>query len=128
MFIGDSPVAKGELVGMGDLLIPIVEYKWHNPSNGRPPLFLWDEYTWHESGFSHMKGEVDKGDRISVAAHGLGAVPNAYTSLANVVTSEPKISRAMEGTSPGVGAITPHHDRAAKAKSDIPPGAEILIE
>jgi hypothetical protein len=30
IFVGDRPIAEGEPVSMGDILIPITEYEWHN--------------------------------------------------------------------------------------------------
>jgi hypothetical protein len=108
---------------MGDLVIPIVVHvDWEGGS------FLWDEYTWSVGDFGHIEGEVDGDDSISVASPGFGAAPNGYSSLVNVEDEWTKVSRAMDGTSPGVGAITPHHDRSWKAKTDIPPGAEIFLE
>jgi hypothetical protein len=124
IFAGDRRFAQGETVGMGDLVIPIVD---HGDWEGG--FFLWDEYTWSVGEFEHIEDEVDEDDYVSVASPGLGAAPNGYSSLFNVEDEwSTEISRAMDGTSPGVGAITPHHDRSWKATTDIPPGAEIFLK
>jgi hypothetical protein len=46
IFAGDQPYRKGNIVGAGDIVFPIVEYEWHTLNRHEEYPFLWDEYTW----------------------------------------------------------------------------------
>jgi hypothetical protein len=130
IFAGDHPIARGEALGMGDIVIPIVDFHWHNGGkNNTAYPFLWLEYTWNAGGFPHLgTGEIYDVKKIDAASPGFGAAANCIQKSDNVDDVDAKISRAMEGTSPSVGAISPHYGRYWKATTDIPPGAEIFIE
>jgi hypothetical protein len=127
MFAGDRPYAKNKAVGVGDIVIPIFDFRWHNGGkNNAAYPFLWEEYVWLGSGFDHMKVEVNEIDLIKVASPGFGAAANSQ--LENVkYTKNIKVGRGMNGTSPGVGAISPHYDRHWYAKNGIPPGGELFV-
>jgi hypothetical protein len=132
IFAGDHPIAKGEAVGMGDILIPIVDFHWHNGGkNNTTYPFLWFQYTWMGDGFKYLEeGEVHSWKQISAASPGFGAATNSLQDLVNTEDdrAKMKISRAMKGRSPSIGAISPHHDRQFKATKNIAPGAEMFIE
>jgi hypothetical protein len=132
IFAGDHPIAKGEAVGMGDIVIPIIEFHWNNGVRGDTTYpFLWFQYTWMVDSFKYLEeGEVHSWKQISAASPGFGAATNSILDLVNMEDdrAKMKISRAMKGTSPSIGAISPHHDRQFKAAKDIAPGAEIFIE
>ena len=128
MFAGDKHYKIDDLVTFGDVVIPLVEYEWHNqngPFDGE--RFLWDEYTWNGSVFPGMEQEVDDEDTVTCASPGVGAAANSYLSLVNVEDDEIQMGRGVEGTSPGVGANSPFHGREFMAVEEIPPGGEIYV-
>jgi hypothetical protein len=129
VFAGDHFYAKGERVGSGDILIPIVELRWHNSRNRKTSYkFLWDQYTWEVRTFPDMAKEADDPKLIKGASPGLGALPNCHLSLANVGDLIPNLSRGVRGDSPGVGATSPYPNREFKASRNIPPGTEIFAK
>jgi hypothetical protein len=129
IFAGDHFYAKGESVGSGDIVIPIVEFHWHNSRNSKTPYpFLWDQYTWNVGGFPDMAKEADDPNLIKAASPGLGAAAYGHPSMANIIDGAPKLSRGVRGDSPGAGAISPYPNREFYASRNIPPGTEIFLK
>lgn len=128
IFAGDQPYRKGDIVGAGDIVFPIVEYDWHNLNLHEEYPFLWDEYTWTGDTIKGMEGEGEDVDFIMAATPGLGAAANCHLGLINVKDNGGKLSRALSTDKPGVGAISPFNDRVFSAKTDIPSGAEIFLK
>jgi hypothetical protein len=129
VFAGDHFYAKGESVGSGDIVIPIIEYDWHNNRNSKTSdLFLWDQYTWRVGGFPDMAKEAEYPDLVKGASTGMGAVPNGHLSMANAIDGNVKLSRGVRGDSPGAGAISPYPNREFHASRNIPPGTEIFLK
>lgn len=130
VFAGDQPYQKGDIVGMGDIVIPLVEFGWHNLDNDMMAYpFLWDEYTWHGDMVAGMEDEGQDIDFIEASSPGIGAATNGYASLANVDYNRGKLGRVLSTDQPGVGAISPYNDRVFLASTEeIPPGAEIFLQ
>jgi hypothetical protein len=129
VFAGDQLYRKGDIVGVGDIVIPIVELEWHNRGHHIMKYpFLWDEYTWHSEMVGGMEDEGEDLDSILVASPGIGAATNGYSSLANVDYNQGKLGRALSTGRPGVGAISPYNDRVFYATEEIPPAAEIFLK
>jgi hypothetical protein len=129
MYAGDRVYEKNELVTLGDVTIPIIEYKWNTQKMGlKNESFIWDEYYWAGDLLHGGEDEGDKVDLIWFASPGVGAAANGYLTLTNVADDTIKLNRGMRGDSPGVGAISPYHDRIFYAKRTIPAGGEIFVE
>lgn len=128
MFAGDRSYAVGDTVTLGDTVIPIIEFEWHNERAELDYRFLWDEYTWNGNVFPPAEEEGDELDLIMFASPGVGAAANSYLSLVNIEDSWIKIDRGVKADSPGIGASSPYYGREYQATKDIPAGAEIFVE
>jgi hypothetical protein len=130
MFAGSKAFAPNDLVTLGDVVIPIFEYEWHNGGH-RFFNFLWDEYTWNAAVFPGMDRELDRPetDGVSVASGGMGAAVNCMLPLVNVYDDHVQMSNAgVKSDSPGVGSFTPYHGRIFRATVSIEPGTELFAD
>jgi hypothetical protein len=127
IFAGEQPFRRGDAVGTGDIVIPIMELEWNNLDQPMKYPFLWGEYTWQASAFDGSEQEGEDVYIIEMASPGFGAAANCYLGLVNIQSNGGKLRRALSTDRPGVGAISPYHDRKHFAKDDIPPGAEIFV-
>lgn len=129
IFAGDKEYNEDDIVALGDIVIPIVDYHWNN--KGGPyedSFFLWGEYGWVSSNFPIMVDESHDPSEISGVSPGVGALPNGYSSLMNIVDGWSMIGRSVDANSPGIGASTLYYDRAFYATKTIFPGSELFLE
>jgi hypothetical protein len=128
MFAGDRNYSEGDVVTLGDVVIPIIEQDWHTGGLNIDSPFLWDEYTWNGVVFNGAEEEGEAIGLIMFASPGVGSAANSYLSLVNIEDTYTKMSRGMSGDSPGAGAISPYHDRSFLAQEPISAGAELFVE
>lgn len=129
MFAGDKAYEPGDLVTMGDTVIPISEYDWNNrggPFDG--DIWMPDEYTWNAPVFPDVPDEGDDPDIIMCMSPGVGAAANSYISLVNIEDTDTKTGRPVPPGSPGTGASTLFYAREFHATKPISPGGEIFVE
>jgi hypothetical protein len=129
VFAGDVYYEEDDIVASGDLAIPMVDFAWNN--KGGPyedDFFLWDEYGWDGSTFSGMLEEgLDPATSWGVSP-GVGAMPNCYSSMRNIVDGGTLMARSVNADSPGIGASTLYYGREFHATTDIPPGRELFLK
>ena len=125
MFAGKD-YREGETVMEGDLVIPLIEMKWHNPESD---WFLWNDYDWNSDEFFGMTEETEDENMVKGASPGVGAAINCILPLVNLQSSQTRLDSAglHRAKDPGAGAITPYHDRQGHASQDIPAGQELFI-
>ena len=127
MFNGNRSLKYGDLVTDEDILVPIVERKFHRPEWLANEKFLWNEYYWLSTHFGEAtQGEVE----MEMASPGIGAAANSYLSLVNIEDSgDVRIDRAgVSSESPGQGAFTIYHGRSFFVTDEMEPGQEIFVE
>ena len=135
MFVGHRSFNINDIVTFGDVIIPIIERKWHVkglPKKKRRQKFLWDEYTWTGNYWNEFVEEEVKGYKakdFKIASPGVGSIANSYLSLVNVEDTDIQIDRAkLKPTSPGIGSFSLFYNRQFFATTYIPPGMEIFDE
>jgi hypothetical protein len=122
-----SAVGKdvGDVVGHGDVCVPVIDMYWHNGNPIRPNPFK--DYFWagHAMG---MASETDTDD-IEALCPGLDCVINCHLALVNVEKATPQYDASdalHREKDPGVGAFSPYHNGTTVASRDIPPGGELF--
>jgi hypothetical protein len=123
MFAGKDFNSGEEMTQSGDIVIPIVDFKFHQ--KGERYDFLWDEYTWQaETTFSENEGLIE----VNSASPGFGAAANSFLDLVNVDEWTPQVGTGLDRrVDPGAGAFSAYHDRKSTAKVDIKAGQELFV-
>jgi hypothetical protein len=116
---------EGELVGSGDVAIPLLEVPRHQglTSDYFDPF---EDYVWH-GGYLGMGNEVETDD-ILVFWPGINAAVNFYPSLINIHLTIPEFDEAGVHRSrhPGAGAFSPYHNGTSHVSRRIPAGGEVF--
>lgn len=120
------PINKGELIGTGEVAIPLLDLDWHNGDEDY--FFVLSDYVWDGRKMA-MGLEVDSDD-IDAYWPGLDCIVNSHLALINVAKSVPIYDEAglHRGQHPGAGAISPYHGIAKNAQvtRNIPAGGELF--
>ena len=116
MFLGNTPRAINDTVTRGDIVIPVIELKFHNGGDNTKGKFLWDEYTWAPEIYPpEVHDEVESGGAISMASPGMGAAVNCRHALVNVEDDwdAAELGRAgVTSESPAAGSFSIYHNRS----------------
>jgi SET domain len=123
IFTAEAKVA-GDVVGNGDICIPVIDMYWHN---GEKKFFnpfydyFWNGYTMG------MAMETDTGD-IEALCPGLDCAINCNLALLNVEKSTPIYNDAdlHRSVDPGVGSFSPYGNGTTYVSRPIPAGGELF--
>ena len=133
MYAGDKEYDVGDLITLGDILVPMYEREWNveNFDHLQDEKFLWDEYYWSGSVWQMFMGEeMEDVESLHVASPGVGSAANSYLSLVNAGAKDKAVLQdrcGLSSNSPGSGAFSPYHGRTFSAVQKIPPGGELFI-
>jgi hypothetical protein len=124
---------KGEVVGFGDVCIPVVDMYWHNNDDDiEHPLFNpLKDYFWQ--GYAMGMSEETNREDMESYCPGLDCMINCHLGLINVEKSVPQYDDGVSeswpqhsGGSPGAGAFTPYHNGTTYVARNTPAGAELF--
>ena len=127
MFAGRDFEEDENLLGLGDHVIPLVDYQLNQGENDK--WWLWDEYTWNPE---ILRAEHEGIDEVNVCSCGFGAAANSFLDFVNVEEGFPERG-LMDGTllhrskDPGAGAFTDYHSRSTTANQAIRAGEELFV-
>jgi hypothetical protein len=131
------PKSKGDLIGQGDVFLPLFEMDWHNDKGKKAPSGNETAYVTYFNPFSDyvwtgesmgMSTEVESTD-VHAMCPGLDAAINCNLALLNVgkalpVWDDGGLHRSRD---PGAGALTPYHNGTTPILyRDIPAGGELF--
>ncbi|KAL7545600.1 hypothetical protein ACHAWF_008953 [Thalassiosira exigua] len=123
------PLREDDLVGLGDLALPITDIDFHAGGDKNAEDYHWlvAEYVWKAKEIrSDMESEAED---VSAFANGMGALPNCHFRLKNVAETKAAHDDAgVKRTSPGAGAFTPYHNRSSHALADVDAGSELFVD
>lgn len=119
-----KPLRDGDVIGYGDVLIPIVDFDLHTKGN-----FTWmlGEYAWEGSSCGITRESI-RHDGVMGLGPGLDGAINCHLALINVDStfSERDAAGVHRSTSPGAGAFSEYYNATTFAKVDIPAGGELF--
>lgn len=139
LFAGDEK-NPGDIVGPGDVAIPIVDIKYHASrrilANGKkgPRVFnMFADYQWAGKVMGMQQESDDDINGVTAHVPGLDAVINCHLGLLNVGKAVPIFNDgttskrgAARYTSPGSGAMTPYYNGTTRVTNYIPAGGELF--
>lgn len=124
------PLHKGDHVGNGEVVIPLVELRFYsNEDNGDNLFNPFIHHYWKgtEMGLHGVVSEHRTGEVMAVVP-GLDAAINCNLALINVDKSESEYDDGdlHRHTDPLAGAMTPYHAMASPVIREIPAGGELF--
>lgn len=114
---------KGETIGYGDVILPLVDLEFHQGTNDffNPfSEFLWDSYCF---------GMQQEADSVKAFAPGLYSVMNCNPAFHNVGRGDFDYDDQVGGhrsENPSFGSMTPYHNGRTVATTDIFVGSELF--
>ena len=125
VFVGSAKRA-GDVVGVGDVAIPIIDLYFQQGGSWYNYFSIFDEYQWLGA-LMGMASESDTFDGTTAFVPGIDAAVNCNFALLNVAKGSPEFYASLHRSrDPAAGAITPYSGAPTKATNDIPPGGELF--
>ena len=125
VFVG-SPKNVGDVVGLGDVAIPMVDLPFHH---GYRRFFShFHDYRWNGADMG-MQQESDAKRGIEAFCPGIDAAVNCHFGLLNLGLDAPIHDVDMllhRSTHPGAGAITLYYNSTNRMTNPVPAGGELF--
>lgn len=116
-----------ETITPGDIVVPLIDYYFHNGGVHGESQNLWVEYMWGPDGF---EGFYEEAEQVYGVSFGIGAMPNCFFAQNNAEKSDTRYDTAglHRSKDPGVGAFSPYHQLEGYANQPIYAGQEIFLD
>lgn len=118
----------GSLVGIPDIVVPLVDIPMHNSpthEDNEELWSLWNDFVWE----SLDVGGVSEGVDVKSAALGLGSLTRGNSKLANAMLLQSHFDNTglHRSRDPGAGATSYYHGTSMVATDTIHAGSEIFF-
>lgn len=121
VFVG-STKQEGDIVGLGDVAIPLIDLLFHH---GRRPIpSIMDDYEW----MGHVMGMGQESVESDAICPGIDAAVNCNFALINIDKGYPSYDthQLHRSKHPGAGASTPYVNATTTVIQPIPQGGELF--